>query len=434
MTVALLGSAGRPTMPGLSPVKYTVGFDLILTAGSQITKTFPAGLGNAGTAVTDSTGGGTGGQTSWVRFSGWGTGGSFWYLNQITAGAPVDLSGGTKYWRYKVRQTLNSGVTRYFYWIFADSLTAFNAGNYVKFLVAPVTTSTTSTANWLPDQTWVWDGIDPANDTAGRTVAGTGVTSWASVGLVAVQPWSTSGAPIFDLARVQTITKASSKAKCMFWHDDLTLSGAAALVAKLNAYGWKYSEAAIWEAFGGGGDMAASDGATYTGAGDQFAVHAITHAEHTAQTDQQLYAQTVRSRLAIWARNYANVAAGDFTWWGGLAFASPNIDVIRQYYRSGRGNTSLQNMPEMIPPADPHLYKHVLTATSDTYAGVWKPAVDRAIATKGLVGFIYHQNLADPPGTNDSYKTETDSLLAYLDAQRANIDVITVADLMALCT
>lgn len=426
---ALLAVAGRPTMPGGKPVLYTIPFSLKLTASTQFTKQTITGLTNGGTISTDSTGTATGGQTSWPRLATPGGSGSQWYLNQITTGAPVDLTG--KYWRFRARQNLNSGSTRYLYWRFADSKTAHDAGNYVQQLIAPVATSTTSTANWLPDQTWVWDGIDPAND--GVTV-GTGVTSWASIGYIAVQIWHAVSTITWDIAEVQTVTKATGKAKCLFWHDDTTLSGAQALAAKLTPYSWKFSEACIWEAFGGGGDMAAGDATTYGSAGDVFTTHAITHAEHVSQTAQQLTGQAVRTRLAVWLRGVAGASPADFTWWGGQSFASPYIDVIRQFYRSGRGNTSLQNMPEMIPPADPHIYKSVLTAVSDTYTAVWKPAVDRAIATKGWVNFIYHQNLADAAGTNDSYKTDTDTLLAYLDAQRANIDVVTISDVMALCT
>ncbi|MGW8141851.1 hypothetical protein [Sphingomonas zeae] len=60
------------------------------------------------------------------------------------------------------------------------------------------------------------------------------------------------------------------------------------------------------------------------------------------------------------------------------------------------------------------------------YTTYWKNHVDRAIAQKGVGFLVFHDGLG---GGLSNWRPAFDQLLAYLDANRASIDVVTVEDL-----
>lgn len=62
------------------------------------------------------------------------------------------------------------------------------------------------------------------------------------------------------------------------------------------------------------------------------------------------------------------------------------------------------------------------------YTTYWKNHVDRAIAQKGVGFLVFHDGLG---GGLSNWRPAFDQLLAYLDANRASIDVVTVEDLEA---
>ncbi len=60
------------------------------------------------------------------------------------------------------------------------------------------------------------------------------------------------------------------------------------------------------------------------------------------------------------------------------------------------------------------------------YSTYWKNHVDRAIAQKGVGFLVFHDGLS---GSMSNWQSGFDQLMAYLDANRASIDVVTVEDL-----
>ncbi|PUE89448.1 hypothetical protein, partial [Xanthomonas hortorum] len=60
------------------------------------------------------------------------------------------------------------------------------------------------------------------------------------------------------------------------------------------------------------------------------------------------------------------------------------------------------------------------------YTTYWKNHIDRAMAQKGVGFVVFHDGLG---GGLSNWRAAFAQMLAYLDANRASIDVVTVEDL-----
>jgi peptidoglycan/xylan/chitin deacetylase (PgdA/CDA1 family) len=127
----------------------------------------------------------------------------------------------------------------------------------------------------------------------------------------------------------------------------------------------------------------------------------------------------------------------DGSYFSGISQYDANaFRVFRKMFRSmrvfGGGNGSGPPLiyPEMFPFADDYLVRSIDAATGGwaTPAVNQQAHIDQAIAAKGVAIFAWHNQLA--AGGTD--RSAFDTTLAYLDANRANIDVCTIEDLYAL--
>ena len=64
--------------------------------------------------------------------------------------------------------------------------------------------------------------------------------------------------------------------------------------------------------------------------------------------------------------------------------------------------------------------------SASIYSSYWKNHVDRAMAQKGVGFIVFHDGLS---GSLSNWQPAFDQLMAYLDANRAAIDVVTEEDL-----
>lgn len=433
MTAALRvrrAAAGRPTMPGRRIV-YTIPWSLKITDPSQVVRQTVSGLSNTGTSTSSTVAPVPGGQASVVRMDTVGGNGTLYRFPAIEA-APINLTG--RYLRTLMRRNDGSGTTRFMRWRLATSKAAHDAGNYAEFNVAPTPISNNGTANYLPEGTFVHDAVPPEL----CTPVGTGVADWSSVGYLGLFIQQGTAGIAWDLAGLELVTRTADKAKCVIWHDDSISYGAAALHARMSAYGFVWEEASEWEYLGtqgGGTYFNTAEIATWDGYGIHWGSHATTNPEHRQQTPSQLQNQAIRNRLAARRLHLNGSDVQDLAWWGGQSYAGDYLDVIRAYYRSGRGNTSGIQRPEMIPPAEPCLYKSLLTDTAvNRFTTLYQPLIDAAIATKGWASFVVHQDLGNTSVASDQFRASFDQLLAYLDAHRSEIDVTVASAALASCT
>lgn len=425
-TAARNAAAGRPGFVGPT-IKHNVAQRLDLTSIAQVpVVTFPSGTNTLGRSLAPDA---PGGQTSAVRLSTPGVNGS---SVGITLPTPWDL-GPNFYLRVLLRAVTPMASTGSELLIrVATTASSYNAGNWHEYRVVPRATFTATSVNWLPTGAWVYDGYDYAL----RGATGTGANLLA-VGYIVIAIKSANGqVQTMDVARLEAITKASAKAKCVFWHDDTIASGALGLSSRLAAYGWNFTEATEWEQLSigaGTGGITPADARAYQDAGNQFGSHATTGAEHTNVGATSIIDQARRNRIA--ARKHGLRGGHEFAWWGGLGANQANLDAVAASYRAGRYNTGGLVWPEMIPPAMPALYKALLVSTGDTFTNNFKPYIDNGIKSRGVVSFVIHQDLAAPGGSN-AFTTEIETTLAYLNTPeiRAVMDVVTADQAWAACT
>lgn len=106
--------------------------------------------------------------------------------------------------------------------------------------------------------------------------------------------------------------------------------------------------------------------------------------------------------------------------------------MFRQHFRSMRGYIFGPIQPETFPWGDPMRIRAMGAGefqwgnAADIYTTYWKNYVDAAIAQKGVGILIFHGGL---DGLLSNWQPAFDALCAYLDANRATIDVVTIDDL-----
>lgn len=122
---------------------------------------------------------------------------------------------------------------------------------------------------------------------------------------------------------------------------------------------------------------------------------------------------------------FSNVSQTDMTP-SVLAAFQKHFRAIRAFFL-GAGASPAFPYSETFPFGDPSLVRALAGATwtDATNAAKLQAHVDQAIAQLGVALIVYHDDLASP----GNVRTGFDSLLAYLDANRATIDVCREEDL-----
>lgn len=419
--VAAAGSSSHKQ--SAAPIKHTILGRLRFTDTTVLSKVIVTGSSStAGTAANDTTAPEWAGQTGHVRFSGYGTTGG-----AVGAALPSTWDLTSSYVRWAARISQYSALRNLFI-RFAETKTTYQAGNFLTWKVTPYPASTSATANWYPPNTWVWDSVHPAF----MTTNGSGADP-TKIGYVAfyLQDNASSPTTVIDLGEVQQVQMVGTKAKCVIWHDDLVQSGAFGIRDKLNAYGWAATEATEWEMIDAGTVyMYSGDVTSLRALGWRFGSHATTSPEHAAVPAAAVQNQAYRNKIAARGRGLAAEAA-DFAWWGGLN-TTTGFDPVSQNYRSGRWFINAMQYPDFQPPANPFLMRCLGTATGDTFASTWQPLLTNAIAVKGIAQICFHQQISQ--GATGADVTEFDNLLAWLDQNRASIDVVTIGAALAAST
>jgi hypothetical protein len=170
--------------------------------------------------------------------------------------------------------------------------------------------------------------------------------------------------------------------------------------------------------------------------GWQIASQAWTTEDNTileAMTEAQL---TGFFAKLIQFRNTMGLYDGfDGSWFSNVAYAKTTKtvkDVARKMFRTMRAfNTGNGAMPpihggETFPFGD-QMNVRALNGATAAYTGTELQAhVDQARTNKGVAIFIWHNELVNA----GAVRTAFDALLVYLDANRATVDVCTIADIV----
>lgn len=232
------------------------------------------------------------------------------------------------------------------------------------------------------------------------------------------------------LAFFDYVPPVLDRALCVLWFDDSLIDF------------WQYA-AVPMAAYGFPGVSATIPGAISTGPnpltigqmdvlhdflGWQIATHAYTNTEH-GQSSSTLTGDTLVSsfeRSFAWIQSQGFYGYQDGSYYGGTGdgmkqFNTDQYYAVRKMLRSCRANFQGPRMAETLPPGDPWATRAYLTGTSNTFTTHWKPYVDKAIAAKGLAEFVFHNSNVNTTGP----QAEFAALLAYLDANRATIEVVT---------
>lgn len=394
---------GRPTAPR---IRYQRGSRLV--NADELTKfVFNSSYGTHTGTMSVVTGISSPNPTGHIKFSNPGYTGTRWGIDI----APVDVT--NSYLRVASTVSALSNVRWVRYYI-AESKASFDAGNYIRWTAA--TASTNYYRNFFTH-----DALHPALG----SVTGT-APSLSNIGYVVLELASntTSNTFDFELAYIESVALAAEKAKCVIFHDDSTESGWSTFTRFMSRYNFPGTEAAMLGTAGTNNSTAEAIDVIRSmqyNQGWQFASHAFINGEHVDTDAAGIYSGAVKNRAV--AAAIGVTGADDFAWWGSLGAGSGNYNAIRRSYRSGRYNTSNLTVPEMLPPADPWLTKSILVG-SEAFDD-WKTLVDNAIATRGMAQFTFH---------NYGNGAQLRQLLAYLDANRDKIDVVTLDEALQTST
>jgi hypothetical protein len=353
--------------------------------------------------------------TGHLKFTNPGFNGTRWGMR---LDSPADLRNA--YVRFAAKTTGLANV-RWVQFFFATSQADYAAGNYLRH------SGLASTSNWMRSF-FLQDAAHPAL----MTVAGTGA-DLSNIGYIVIGLASSTTGNSFDfeLAFMEPVPTASSKAKVVICHDDSTADSFSNFVAYMAEYNFPGTEAAQY------GTLNGSTGNSFLNVNEvraaqfqhgwQFASHSFNYDGHGDVDAASIYSQAIKNRAV--AQAVGVHGADDFTWWGGLSASEANYSAVRRAYRSGRWNTASLQVPEMLPPADPWMMKSNLVSGEDFTS--WKALVDNAIATNGMAIFTFHAFIGSPTAANAKQFRQ---LLNYLDANRDKVDVVTIDEALATCT
>ncbi|QPT08570.1 hypothetical protein [Sphingomonas paucimobilis] len=272
------------------------------------------------------------------------------------------------------------------------------------------------------------------------TAVGNGATlsgvTWA---MVEVQANSSAGMTI-AVGNVELVANALTKAKFIISFDDqypATINYASRAMARYGFRGVLYVSPAI--DLGKSGKLTAAQLKTlHDNLGWQIASQAYSTENNTGVGGIDVMTADQRTAEIAKLRNWQNALglSGGST---GSYFSNVGVtDMIaypmfRQAFRSMRAYYFGEfNQVETYPWGDPMRIRAMGAGefqwgnSASIYSTYWKNHIDRARAQLGVGFIVFHGGL---DGSLSNWRPAFDQMLAYLDANRATIDVVTVEDL-----
>ncbi|WP_433910357.1 hypothetical protein [Sphingomonas yabuuchiae] len=286
------------------------------------------------------------------------------------------------------------------------------------------------------EQRWGSFTIPVSAFTATGTGANLSALTWA---MVEVAPNSASST-VIALGNVELVANALTKAKIIIGFDDqypATIAYASRSMARYGFRGMLYLSPAI-DAGRAGRLSVATIKNLHDNLGWQIASQAYTTEAATGPGGIDVMTADQRTADIAKLRNWQN---GLGLSGGGTGSYYSNVGVtdmiaypaFRQSYRSMRAYYFGEfTQVETYPWGDPMRIRAMGAGefqwgdNAAIYTTYWKNHVDRAIAQKGVGFLVFHDGLG---GGLSNWRPAFDQLLAYLDANRATIDVVTVEDL-----
>lgn len=229
-----------------------------------------------------------------------------------------------------------------------------------------------------------------------------------------------AGAFTCEISKVGWHPNSADKAKVVLWLDDGGFPNQLSAIKVAAKYGFPVTVAAIGDNLVNAGGGISADQARYLQdhLNGQLAVHAFGGSDHNrVQTGAQVFEQLLDYQHFGRAMGFHGVE--DAAYWN-TGFNNNNAadaDVtVRKMFRSTRGGRS--RLPETLPPGDPGMTRAVMTGAGNTSTGTFQPFVTRAVACKGLAQFVWHD-------LDTTTLAEFTTFCAWLDTQRANVQVVT---------
>lgn len=421
--------------PVASPLRYAPPRVLAnITDATQITKS-----GNASGTVTNDTSFGRANAPATVIL------GSPGSNNQTIFRAPVsgttfDVRAGTAFLRLPMKISGANNITTLKLAVSSDG---FTTANYSTVVIS------TSTLTWLIPNAWGWYGW-AQND---FTAVGTGA-DFSALNCVRweVTAAGATGALTVEVGPVLVCPVQTSKALAVLSFDDGYQSSFIDAAKRMSAYGFPgvlfpNPKQIGWDKTAGTGALAVAEFQALRDLhGWQIATHQWSNADHNSWQDSDTLEYQF-NQIKEWqlAMGVARPGADDYAWSGvvnwtggvvnstvdpttsnGVHYQWPSHwDIVRKRFRTARSTFGKGNSGETWPPADPYRIRCFLSGGDTWNTGAStdpKVMVDKAIACKGIFFGCWHNNLTSTAAD----ATVFDSLLAYLDANRSSIEVVTL--------
>lgn len=348
---------------------------------------------------------------------------------------PTDVRNGIIRWTFKPVANLFANMDRWQIQLHSAGTPGSPTANYHEIPVG--SNSELKTRLTSQNGTGRWQKVQYA--VSQFTAVGTGADLSAIIFAKVVIRAASGLQIIIDIGNVEYVPNLLTKAKCVLTFDDgyaVQFTDAARKMAKYGFRGVAYPGSV----------------ATNIRSDDPSKMTPVQlkhlHDDHGWQIGSQAWSteapdvsnETLFTLEMSKQRNWQNAlgltGGEDGSYFSGISqYVAEAYPVFRKSFRSmrvfGGGNGSGPPLVfgEMFPFADDYLIRAV-----DGDTGGWaNPAVnqqahiDQAIANKGVAIFAWHNGFA----TGVS-QTSFDTTLAYLDAHRADIDVVTMEDLFNL--
>jgi hypothetical protein len=345
------------------------------------------------------------------------------YFNLQPLPAPVDLTGCHLWFPYELAGRDNLGVGGNN--IQLSSSAAFDGANYLtaKITSAGVTGQRTlqgfqSIA--LSDFTVVGGGADPTAIRSCRIAmkanTSVGTSKWQYI------DYHPNSAPT---------------AYCVNWFDDGTV-GQERAIPIMTRYGFRGCFAfSFLTMMDGQGPLTTPQVQYMQDLGWQVTPHAFGNQDHiTSMVNRQAEQQVLRYKGAAKAVGFRGV--DDMAYWGGQTgdWGKPDqstVQMARKYFRSCR-TAQILNI-ETNPVGDPYGMRALqVTGVDANGSAPYKAWIDRAIAAKGILNFVWHTNFSTgaptPPATITQMQMVAE-IMDYLNERRDVIATVTIEEALA---